>query len=96
MCVCALEFSTNVEVKYEAYMKERIEYLERNKVCGVLCTVKNGIQTFSMSCCVCPLDTLTKKYELFVLCTEYFIVCSRLYWLSVKTHTMVSCTFASV
>ncbi|XP_065890306.1 uncharacterized protein [Dysidea avara] len=25
------EFSTNVEVKYEAYMKERIEYLERNK-----------------------------------------------------------------
>ena len=26
------EFSANVEVKYNTYMKERTEYLERNKV----------------------------------------------------------------
>jgi len=30
--MCVVEFSTNVEVKYEAYMKERTEYLEKNKV----------------------------------------------------------------
>jgi len=27
-----IEFSTNVEMKYEAYMKERTEYLQKNKV----------------------------------------------------------------
>ena len=41
--MCAVEFSANVEVKYEAYMKERTEYLERNKVSlhGMCCILES-------------------------------------------------------